>query len=231
MLMSTRCSVLCLLVFMFGALEHRTVLAQHCAPIVESYLSRVDISRDGDGVNFRIEYAKTGGQTKKAYQAYLLAYRNRDAAKIAGLAPQKVIESGLATVVHTQLAKRNKRGRYSLAWTLDQQPFVEKMLKDSRLQRKETTDIGGWMRFDDEMRIAVFIPFLEDKKYSVIEGLPKKKHECNYGGDSALLFEPLSQRLTVHYGIVQAVRLPEGKYYVQINASRPAKMPKDSETK
>ena len=50
--------------------------AQHCAPLYESYLSRIDVSRDAKvSINFDLSYSKTGGRYKEAYQAYVVVYK------------------------------------------------------------------------------------------------------------------------------------------------------------
>jgi len=203
----------------FGATN---VLAQHCPPIVESYLQSVSIERSEGDIAFEIDYRKTGGQQKESYQTYILAYSQSDSNRIAALTPQEAIESKLATVVHTQLSKRQQNGYYNIRWKLNTQSFVASMLKDSRLDKQQIDDYGGWKSFKDRIRIAVFVPFLDDEKYSVVEGLPENKHECNYLGDSALLFETLSHRLSVHFGVVQALRIPEDQYVLQINGHRPS---------
>jgi hypothetical protein len=80
---------------------------------------------------------------------------------------------------------------------------------------------GGWKSYQDPIRLAVFIPFLEDETYSNLDGLPRDRHECNYAGEAALLFETLPQALTICFGIVQAVRLEDGAHYLQVNGRRP----------
>ncbi len=195
-------------------------VAQHCAPIVESYLQSVLVKHTDDGIAFDIEYKKTGGQNKASYQAYLLVYSDADAGRIELMSPQEAIESKLVSVVHTQLAKRQDNGCYRIECALKTQAFVGDMLKDSRLDREQVDNLGGWKAFQGKLRFAVFVPFLDDSKYSVIEGLPENKHECNYRNESGLIFETLSQTLSVHFGIVQAVRVPEDQYYIQINGQR-----------
>ena len=197
------------------------VHAQHCAPIVESYLSGAQLKRNGHDLDFEFEYSKTGGQRKNAYQAYVVAFRHSSLAKIAKMTPQQAIEGKRCKILHTQVAKKNKSGSYSIGWKLETQAFVKAMLDAGLADEKEVSDFGGWKQFDSTIRIAVFIPFLEDETYSTLKELPKDKHECNYRNDSALLFETLPQRITVHFGIVQAVRIEQGKYYVQINGNRP----------
>jgi hypothetical protein len=66
------------------------------------------------------------------------------------------------------------------------------------------------------------VPFLEDQTYSTSKELPEDRHECNYAKDRALLWQPLPYAFSIHYGIVQAVRLDEGLYHVQINGDGPS---------
>src|SRR4051794_22555604 len=86
---------------------------------------------------------------------------------------------------------------------------------------------GGWGSFKDRFRLAVFIPFLEDRSYSVLDDLPEDKHECNYARERALLFQPLPYAFSIHFGTVQAVRLAEGDYYIQINQAKPIQESRD----
>lgn len=202
-------------------IDSNGAIAQHCAPIVESYLQSVVINRGEGFIAFDLEYKKTGGQTKDGYQTYLLAFSESDAERIASMTPQEAIESKTASVVHTQLAKRQQNGCYRIKWRMDTSAFVTAMLKDSRLDLQQIIDIGGWKSFKNKIRFAVFVPFLEDEKYAAIEGLPEHKHECNYLEESSLLFDTISQRFSIHFGIVQATKIPEGQYYIQINGHRP----------
>lgn len=196
--------------------------AQHCAPIVESYLSAANITHTRQGIAFRLQYSKTGGQPKPAYQAYWLAYRDSSSKKLSEATPQQAIANKLVTIVHTQLAERSDSGVYEMVWELETKEFVEAMLMANQLSVSRTNDAGGWKSFSDEIRIAVFIPFLEDEQYSTLGGLPEDRHECNYRADAALLFETIPARLTVAFGIVQAVRLTEGEYHIELNGKRPA---------
>jgi hypothetical protein len=196
-------------------------IAQHCAPIVESYLSTIDIQRTKTGFDFEFQYSKTGGQRKTAYQAYLLVYTDSNEDRIAKMTPQQAISENLATVVNTQLAKRNDSGRYEIRWPLDTKTFVQKLLSEKLISMDRVEDAGGWKGYQDKIRLAVFIPFLDDKEYSVIEGLPDNKHECNYRGDAALLFETIQTKIDIRFGIVQAIKLQDGEHYIQLNGHRP----------
>lgn len=200
----------------------QAVLAQHCPPIVESYLSECSVKRSESGLTFAFSYQKSGGQPKQAYQIYVVAFADSITERVAKVPPQQAIREGLITVVGTQLMKRDRDGQYPVKYELDTEPFVQRMLKAQQLSNTRTSNVGGWQRYNDRLRLAVFIPFLDDEKYSNLDGLPRDKHECNYRGDSALLFEMIPQRLEVCFGIVQAKRLPKGQHYIQLNGNRPA---------
>lgn len=202
------------------------VKGQHCPPIYESYLESITIKHVKDGIALNIDYKKSGGQTKDAYQAYVLAYSHFDTDKLLELSPQEAIEAKVVSVVHTQLAKRQESGCYGIQCLLKTHDLVETMLKDSKLDLKQVEDSDGWKVFKGRVRLAVFIPFLDDKKFSTIDGSPEKKHECNYYGEDGLIFETLPHTLTVHFGIVQAFTIPDGEYYIEINGNRPVKKAK-----
>lgn len=194
-------------------------LAQHCPPLSETYLSSVKLKHSKEGIDLDVVYSKVGGQIKPAYQAYLLAFTESNARRIAELTAQQAIREKLAVVVDTTLIKRAESGDYPVRWQLNTTKFVESLQKEKLISKERVDDAGGWMSFSDEIHLAVFIPFLEDKQYSKIEGLPADKHECNYANESALLFESISTSLSINFGIVQAVRLPEESYYIQLNSS------------
>lgn len=209
---------LCTFVWLVNAVEVR---GQHCPPIVESYLSTTRFIRTDDGLELKLRYIKTGGLRKAAYQAYVLAYSQKNQAKVFELTPQEAISQKLVTVVHTQVAKRNNDGEYEIEFALNTQKFVDRMLKENQLAVDSVLDIGGWKSFEHPIRLAVFIPFLADEEYSRLPGLPDDKHECNYGQRSALLYDTLQPQLQVCFGVVQAVRLEDGKYYIQIQSRQP----------
>lgn len=210
-------------VFLIASIANlRAAIAQHCPPIVESYLESISVKHAKDGISFNIDYRKSGGQAKEAYQAYIIAYSHFDFERLAGMSPQEAIETKVASVVHTQLSSRKENGCYGIQCTLKTNDLVADLLKDSRLDHEEIDDIGGWKSFKGRIRFAVFIPFLEDEKFSVIEGLPEKKHECNYLREDGLIYETLPQTFSVHFGIVQAVSIPDGEYQLQLNGNRPS---------
>ena len=185
----------------------QSLMGQHCPAIVESYLESISVKHIDEGISLAIDYKKSGGQPKEAYQAYVVAYSDSNTNRLAEMSPQKAIETKVITVVHTQLAKRQENGCYGIQCTLKTSDLVATLLKDSQIDLEKIHDVGGWKSFKGRIRLAVFVPFLEDEKFSTIEGLPESKHECNYLGEDGLIFEILPQTFTFHFGIVQAVRL------------------------
>ena len=200
--------------------------AQHCAPIVESYLSEISVKHVDESVAVRVEYTKNGGQPKARYQAYLLAYLEKNRAEVPAALPKPVINQDVAVILHTQLIERNQKGLYDMVVRLNRDELARKMIKQGRLTNQDRTNYGGWGQYNDKIRLAVFIPFLEDQQYSNLKGLPEDKHECNYSGERALLFQELPYSFSIHFGIVQAVRLEEGKFHLQINSDKPKKDPR-----
>ena len=209
---------LCSFVWLTNALE---VCGQHCPPIVESYLSSTRFARTDAGIELKLRYTKTGGRRKAAYQAYILAYSEKNQARVFELTPQEAISQKLVTIVHTQVTKQNNDGEYEIEFALNTQPFVDVMLKEKQLSVDSVLDVGGWKSFEHPIRLAVFIPFLADEEYARLPGLPEDKHECNYGQRPALLYDTLLPRLQICFGIVQAVRLEDGKYHIQIQSRQP----------
>jgi hypothetical protein len=197
-------------------------VAQRCPPIVESFLSSSSVTRSKGGLNLSFAYSKTGGQPKTSYQAYLVAFPLKNAATISKLTPQQAIADKHVLIIETKIIKRAKNSKYESKFDIETEAFVEKLIAAEKIKMNRVSDLGGWKSFDDQIQLALFIPFLDDEKYSVLDGLPDDSHECNYRGDSALLFEPLGPNLQVCFGVVQAVRLKDGRHYIQMNGKRPA---------
>lgn len=207
--------------FFLALLSGGWVAAQHCAPISESYLGGIRLSRNDEGLVLDLQYCKTGGSSKAAYQAYLLAYSDVNSQQLSQLTPQQALERKLVTIIGTQVTKLDERGRYPFVWELKTEQLVEELRAAGVISAERVDDVGGWKNYKDQIRLAIFIPFLEDRTYSTLEGLPEDRHECNYADEAALLFERLPYELSVCFGIVQAVRLEEGVHYLQINGHRP----------
>ncbi len=189
----------CIAVFLVGCLCAVEGGAQHCAGITESYLSLVSLKQKDESIQVAVEYQKQGGRQKEAYQAYLLAYLAKRAGRIPLEAPQDTIDTSEMVILHTQLIKRSEEGNYDMKFKTSSKEFVKSLVTHGLLT--EPTDrvaaAAGFYDSDDKIRLAIFIPFLEDEKYSVLEGLPEDRHECNYSNERALLFQPLPYLLTV----------------------------------
>ncbi|MEO1616622.1 MAG: hypothetical protein AAFV88_12270 [Planctomycetota bacterium] len=208
---------------MLSAVFSNQAVAQHCAPLTESYLNRVSIEREKGSIQLRLSYLKYGGSAKRAYQAYLLAFKHADRDKVNSQTVQQSIEDKLMVTLATQVIRADKnRLTFPMVWRIDEQALVEKLLTEGHLSKERVKDIGGWKNFDDPLRLAIFIPYLEDSEYSKLDGLPNERHECTYGR-SALHFETLSPIWEACFGIVNSRRLPEGKYALQANAPSPPK--------
>jgi len=195
--------------------------AQHCAPIVESFLSRVSVQHDykNDAIDLSVEYSKIGGRSMAKYQVYLLAYLEKNEHRIPAPPPAKFIDKEVVLILHTETIKRKAGSKYDFDLQLDTNELARKIINFAKFTKEDEQGLGSWKSFKDKFRLAVFVPFLEDRDYSVLPDLPEDKHECNYPNNRALLFQPLPYYFSIHFGTVKAVRLPEGKYHIQINQS------------
>ncbi len=200
--------------------------AQHCPPIYETYLSEVSLKHvEGGSLRFQIEYTKHGGQYKDAYQGYLLAYLDRDADMVPPKPPEDTSDESYddmiderVVILKTALMKRSEDDRrFDFEFEIDCDELAEKMIEHGKLTEEDRLSNGGWGMYNFQIRIAFFVPFLENEKYSNVDGLPEKKHECNYLNRRALIFQELPYELGIHFGIVQAYRLEEGQHHIQIN--------------
>jgi hypothetical protein len=199
---------------------HQCAHAQHCPPIAESYLSEISVKHVDESLAIHIEYTKTGGQPKAKYQAYLLAFLEKNRADATAATPKLFINPEVIQVLHTQLIERNQQGVYGMEVKLNRDELARKMIKFGRLTEKDRTNNGGWGQCNDRIRLAVFIPFLEDQRYSNLKGLPQDKHECNYLHEPALLFQELPYSFSIHFGVVLGVRLKEGAFHIQVNGDK-----------
>jgi len=193
--------------------------AQHCAPITESYLSLISVKPTKDGIKIRCEYSKRGGRQKEKYQAYLLAYLDRNAARVPGNAPKDLVDPESVVILHTQLIEKNKDCGYGLDFEIKGDDLARMMIKQGRLSEKDRSSNVGFGQYRDRIRLAVFVPFLDDSKYSVIKGLPEDKHECNYGRERALLFQQLPYAFSIAY-------FEPTRFHLEINGDKPAKSEK-----
>ena len=180
--------------------------AQHCAPLYQTYLSEVSMrivraERPADDkLRIHVQYAKEGGQDPAAYQGYLIAYLDRNAAKVPAPAPAEVLDPTAMVVLHTQLMKRREQANspgpqtYDLDFEISCEQLVQKLVEHGKLGAADRDDVNGWLCYRDQIRFALFVPWLEDKEYSVLRGLPEDRHECNYLRSRALLFQELPTR-------------------------------------
>ena len=201
--------------------------AQHCAPIVESYLSQISIKHNEEhqALDLTVEYSKVGGRPMPKYQIYLLAYLAKNDHQVPAPLPAAFIDKRVVRVLHTEGIERNKDGSHDFRLQLNMNELAQKIIELGRLTEEDCEVHGGWGSFKDKFRLAVFVPFLQDSTYSVLDSLPEDKHECNYDDRRALLFQPLPYSFSIHFGTVLAVpwQLEEGNYRIEINQTRPIK--------
>jgi hypothetical protein len=193
--------------------------AQHCAGITESYLSEISVKHVKDSLKIKCEYYKQGGRTKEAYQAYLLAYLDEHANKINQSSGEEFFDPEFVEVLHTQVITRDAEDGYKLEFAISNEDFAKMLIKKKPIGDKRRSTGGGF--YLDNVRLAVFIPFLEDKKYALLKGLPEDRHECNYSGVKALLFQPLPSSLSIFIPV-------SGKYHIDLRAAPSAKAPTKS---
>ncbi|MEM7783266.1 MAG: hypothetical protein AAF939_04325 [Planctomycetota bacterium] len=203
-------------------------VGQHCAPIGSSYLSKISFKslRQGE-ISLEAEYLKTGGRRKESYQIYLLAYLEKDAASLP--TPPKenqrarygdeLFSEEISFVLDTSIVKRDFDGFYQYNFTKNSTELAT--LFETKLMAKIEKKIdGGWGRYEEQIRLAIFIPFLEDTRYANLKGLPEDRHECNYSNDRALLWQELPYRISVHFYESTLDDKKPGKPYIQINGGQ-----------
>ncbi|MEN8123302.1 MAG: hypothetical protein ABFS35_23395 [Bacteroidota bacterium] len=203
------------IMFVFFSME--LMIGQHCAPIIESWLSEINIKHKDKKLNIDIEYSKTGGQQKKAYQIYLIAYLEKNEQKVLNRPLNNSQNDSLSIILKTDIIARTETGIYPYNYNFDVNKMVEKLKRANLLKERDKEIHGGYGRFKEKFKLIVFIPFLEDKNYSTHISLPEDKHECNYAGKKALLFTPLPYSFSIHYGTVQGKKLGKGNYSIHIN--------------
>lgn len=212
-----RVAIVWILCSMFGSL-----CAQHCPPLYECYLNSTSVKKLDGVLKFRSEMTIEGGRGQAAFQAYLIAYLERDHARVPARLPKDVIDPEVALVVQTKLIKRNKERVFPIEFSIAQAELAKKVIAHRKLTEKDRTAHGGWGVYKDRIRVAVFVPLLDDKLWSVIEGLPEDRHFCNYTHERAMLFQTLPYRLSMRFGVVRARQLAEGTVRMQINGDRPS---------
>ncbi len=118
--------------------------AQHCPPVHESYLSEISLKQPKDGIKFRLEYTLRGGAGQDAFQAYLLAYLERDAARVPAPAPRDYIPTDGALVLHTQLITRNEDGAFDIEFQIEGDDLAKRMIAHRGLSEEDRLLSGGW---------------------------------------------------------------------------------------
>lgn len=172
------------------------LVGQHCAPVFESYLNEISIHRSGDKINFQLQYTLEGGHGQEGFQAYALAYLERDAFRVPAPKPSNIIDSEVVLVLNTQLIQKNASGTFDIAFEMNGTDLAKKMIAHRKLGSGDRVLNGSWVAYKDRIRIAIFIPKLEDLEYSVIEGLPEDRHCCTISDVPALLLQELPYRFS-----------------------------------
>lgn len=203
--------------------------AQHCAPLYESYLTGISIRRHDGKVKLNVEHRINGGGGQDRFQAYVVAFFEKDEKRVPAPAPGDLLDPGAAVVLHTQVVKRTEDGVFPLGFSIDEDALAKKMIAHGKLVKKDQEVVGGWGSYKPRFRLAIFVPLLDDRKYSVLKGLPRDRHFCNYTDERAMLFQTLPYRLSIHFGIVRAWRTEEGKHAIQINGALPPRKTESSE--
>lgn len=208
-----------------------TAPTQHCAPLYQSFLSEASIRTvraeqpADDRLQIHVQYAKEGGQAPAAYQGYLVAYLDRDVGKVPAAAPADVLDPKLALVLHTQVMQRREKEdapgpqTYDLDFEIRWEELVDKVIAHAQLGAADREDWPNWHHYKDHIRFALFVPWLEDKKYAVLPGLPEKRHECNYLGTRALVFQELPTRVLF---LVSRDSGTRGRVWLQLRSDQPA---------
>jgi len=191
----------CLLGFVFS----KSALAQHCAPLFESYLKDLSIREAIESLELRLVYAKTGGQNKRNYQAYLVAFLDKgfEPADIEG----DVIDPNSMVILETSLITRRgeAQGRYAFEYSGELEELADKLLElrkrhQANLAKSDENKKDASASEQDSpiiLRMFFFVPYLEDETYSTLDGLPKEKHECNYRDAKALLIQKLPYEIVI----------------------------------
>jgi hypothetical protein len=198
-----------LLAFVLGCSSSPFVAAQHCAPILDSYLSSVSLDRTAeDQFKLSIRYHKSGGKAMNAYQMYLVAYRARDLAKFPPALEESkprelgepLIDPSCTVIIDTKLIRRDEKGDYTYEYSVDSDALAKKLVDSFFTEERVKQDLKRWQPIGDSIRMAVFVPFLADRKYSNDAAFPQDddaRHECNYGNWRALLIQELPFELSL----------------------------------
>ena len=208
-------------------LGYESVLGQHCAPIEESYLTTVSLSHQEENLKFHLEYFKSGGKVKQAYQIYLIAYLEKNESAVFEEQKEKgkinaqlknIKNDSVVMILDTEVIRLSENKVYIYDYTVSMNKLVETIVKKSKLDKKDRHSNGGYGYFNDKIKIAVLIPFLESTELSNDKRLPSDKHECNYAGKSSLLFQPLPYEFEIQFGTKLGKSLNDD-FYININQS------------
>ena len=205
-----------MLILFFG----EQMFGQHCAPIIESWLSQISVHHESKSLNIELEYSKRGGQIKKAYQIYVIAYLEKDEETVLNESFNNLKNDSLSTILTTDIISRTEKGTYQYNYSIDVNKLTKLLIKTKLLKEIDKISYGGYGNYKNKFKLIVFIPFLEDKKYSTSWKLQQDKHECNYASHKSLLYQPLPYSFSIHYGIMQGRNLGQGNFYIQINGTK-----------
>lgn len=181
-------------------------VSQHCAPITKTILNEVSISRVNNSLNFQFEFIKNGGQIKDAYQLYLIAYLEKNKSKVFkesqkasnGKHLMNIYNEATTVILNRDIIKQSLRYDkiaggtiYGYAASLNLKDISKKIILHGNFKKQDD--------FLGKFKVAVFIPFLDDKEYSVdLLQLPNDTHECNYDGRSALILQELDYTFKIY---------------------------------
>ncbi len=190
---------------------------QHCAPIVESYLSGISVSNGKDEINIDLKYSKLGGADKEAYQIYLIAYLEKNEDRVIKESLNDLFKDTLSAIIHSVVIKINDKRFFEYSFSIKHNIIANIIIKQAKLKGEIS---GGYGSYHERFKIMAFIPFLEDKKYSTKSKLPTDRHECNYTNSRSLLLQPLPYLFGIKYGTVLGKKLGKGDYFVYINGTK-----------
>jgi hypothetical protein len=183
-----------------------SVAAQHCAPITKTALNEVSVIRIDSSLKIQFEFVKNGGQIKDAYQVYLLAYLKKDKNDVfeeeqkASFRKKQLVNiynQNTTIILKKDIIKQAVRYDKAAEGTIYGFSGTIKIIEIA----KKVVKHGNFMKENNywgEFKIAVFIPFLDDKEHSVDQRLPKDTHECNYQGRSFLILQELNHTFKIY---------------------------------
>ncbi len=195
------------------------MFGQHTAPIIESYLSKISVAHIGNDIKIGLEYSKTGGRLKKAYQIYLIAYLEKDETVVLKNSINNLKRDSLLVILVTDIIKKDEKALYYWEYSIATNKLINRLIQNNLLKENDKESFGGYGRYNDRFKIMVFIPFLNDEKYSTSRRLPKDKQDGRYKNEKHLLYHTLPYAFEVHFGVVQGKILGKGNYYIQVDGA------------